>query len=95
MDHWLKKIGNSTVYTCVFTTLKMFTIHTYSCTCERVFSKLTIVKNKLCGTIGHGIGRYERLESLLLLFTEQEMVSKVDLNAVIYEFNYMNATTRF
>jgi hypothetical protein len=29
------------------------------------------------------------LESLLLLFTEQEMVSKVDLNAVIDEFNSM------
>jgi hypothetical protein len=55
-----------------------------SCMCERIFSKLTIVKNKLCITIGH-----ECLESLLLNFTEQEMVLKVDLNVVIYEFNNM------
>ncbi|XP_022170520.1 zinc finger MYM-type protein 1-like [Myzus persicae] len=80
---WLKTTGNSTVYTCVFKTLKMFTIiPVTSCTCERVFSKLTIVKNKLRSTMSQ-----ERLESLLLLFTEQEMVSKVDLNAVIDEFN--------
>uniref|UniRef100_A0A2S2Q6W6 HAT C-terminal dimerisation domain-containing protein n=1 Tax=Sipha flava TaxID=143950 RepID=A0A2S2Q6W6_9HEMI len=82
---WLKTSGNSTVYTCVFKTLKMFTIiPVISCTCERVFSKLTVVKNKLRSTMGQ-----ERLESLLLLFTEQEMVSKVDLNAVIDEFNSM------
>lgn len=82
---WLKTTGNSTVYTCVFKTLKMFTIiPVTSCTCERVFSKLTIVKNKLRSTMGQ-----ERLESLLLLFTEQEMVSKVDLDAVIDEFNSM------
>jgi len=38
---WLKTTGNSTVYTCVFKTLKMFTIiPVTSCTCERVFSKL-------------------------------------------------------
>ncbi|KAL4107373.1 hypothetical protein QTP88_017731 [Uroleucon formosanum] len=82
---WLKTTGNSTVYTCVFKTLKMFTIiPVTSCTCERVFSKLTIVKNKLRSTMSQ-----ERLESLLLLFTEQEIVSKVDLNAVIDEFNSM------
>ncbi|KAL4098838.1 hypothetical protein QTP88_023358 [Uroleucon formosanum] len=82
---WLKTTRNSTVYTCVFKTLKMFTIiPVTSCTCERVFSKLTIVKNKLRSTMSQ-----ERLESLLLLFTEQEIVSKVDLNAVIDEFNSM------
>ncbi|KAL4101269.1 hypothetical protein QTP88_021289 [Uroleucon formosanum] len=84
---WLKTTGNSTVYTCVFKTLKMFTIiPVTSCTCERVFSKLTIVKNKLRSTMSQ-----ERLESLLLLFTEQEIVSKVDLNAVIDEFNSMES----
>jgi len=31
----------------------------------------------------------ECFESLLLLFTEQKMVTKVDLNAVIDEFNSM------
>ncbi|KAL4141956.1 hypothetical protein QTP88_004495 [Uroleucon formosanum] len=57
---WLKTTGNSTVYTCVFKTLKMFTIiPVTSCTCERVFSKLTIVKNKLRSTMSQ-----ERLESL-------------------------------
>jgi hypothetical protein len=82
---WSKTSGNSTVYTCVFKTLKMFTIIPVTrCTCERVFSKLTDVKTKLRSTMG-----LDRLESLLLLFTEQEMVSKVDLNAVIDKFNSM------
>lgn len=54
------KTGNSTVYTWVFRTLKMFTIiPIITCTCERVFSKLIIVKNKLCSTMGQ-----ERLKSL-------------------------------
>jgi len=63
----------------------MFTIILVtSCTCERVSSKSTVVKNKLRSIISQ-----EYLESLLLLFKEQEMVSKVDLNAVIDEFNSM------
>jgi hypothetical protein len=32
---------------------------------------------------------HERLELLLLLITEQEMISNVDLDAVTHEFNNM------
>lgn len=48
---------------------------------EHIFSKLTLVKNKLCQTMGQ-----ERLEWFLRLFTEQEMVSKVDLSSITDEF---------
>ncbi|CAI6377037.1 unnamed protein product [Macrosiphum euphorbiae] len=54
-----------------------------SCTCERTFSKLTIVKNKLRNTIGQ-----ERLNALLFLFVEQELTNSVDVNSVIDEFKH-------
>jgi len=48
----LKTTENSPVYTCGFKTLKMFTIIlVISCMFERVFSKLTVVKNKLSSTM--------------------------------------------
>ncbi|KAL4088724.1 hypothetical protein QTP88_023808 [Uroleucon formosanum] len=47
-------------------------------------SKTVVLPSVLWSTMSQ-----ERLESLLLLFTEQEIVSKVDLNAVIDEFNSM------
>jgi hypothetical protein len=53
-----------------------------SCTCERVFSKMTIMKSKLRSTM-----KQERLDSLLLLFTEQELTSGINLDSVIDEFN--------
>ena len=60
----------------------MFTIiPVTSCTCETIFSKLSIVKNKLRCTMGQ-----DRLESLLLIFTEQELACKLDFNEIIDEF---------
>jgi len=81
---WLKITGNSTIYTCVFKTLKMFTIiPVTSCTFEWVFFKINRCKKQITQWVKNV------WESLLLLFTEQEMVSKVDLNLVIDEFNSM------
>jgi len=52
-----------------------------SCSCERVFLKLNIVKSKLRSTMAQ-----DRLESLILLLTEQEMASNVEVDLVFNEF---------
>jgi len=66
----------------MYLVFKMFTvIPVTSCTCERVFFKLSIVKNKLRCTIYQ-----DRLELLLLIFTEQELACKLDINEITDEF---------
>ncbi|KAF0751434.1 zinc finger MYM-type protein 1-like [Aphis craccivora] len=69
---WLKtNIYSRSTYSCFYKTLQLFTIIPFtSCTCERVFLKMTIVKTKLRSTM-----KQERLDSLLLLFTEQKLTS--------------------
>jgi len=52
-----------------------------SCTCERSFSKLSIIKLKLRTTITQ-----YRLYTLILLSVEQELAVKVDTDAVIDDF---------
>ncbi|CAI6354123.1 unnamed protein product [Macrosiphum euphorbiae] len=61
------------------------TIPVTSCSCERVFSKLPIVKSKLRSTM-----LQERLESFLLLLVEQEKLMNVQIEEVIDEFKSMN-----
>lgn len=66
----------------MYLVLKIFTkIPVTSCTCERIFSKLSIVKNNLRCTLGQ-----DRLESFLLILTEQELACKLYFNAIIDEF---------
>ena len=80
---WLKTNNSISTYSCFYKTLQLFTvIPVTSSTCERVFSKITIIKTKLRSTM-----KQERLDSLLLLFTEQELTSGVDMDSVIDEFN--------
>lgn len=68
-----------------FTVLKLFSvIPVTSCSCERVFSKLTIVKNKLRNSM-----QQDRLDSLVLMFTEQEITSSVNRDTVIEQFKNM------
>jgi len=79
---WLSQYDRSSIFKQFCCCLKMFTIiPVTSCTCERTFSKLTIVKNKLRNTISQ-----ERLSALLFLFVEQELTNSVDVNNVIDEF---------
>ncbi|XP_050056135.1 zinc finger MYM-type protein 1-like [Aphis gossypii] len=79
---WLKESGRLDIFNNMYLVLKMFTIiPVTSCTCERVFSKLSIVKNKLRCTMCQ-----DRLESLLLIFTEQELACKLDFNEIVDEF---------
>lgn len=49
-----------------------------SCTCERSFAKLSIVKSKLQRTISQ-----DKLNTIMLLSVEQELTVKVDTDAVI------------
>lgn len=81
---WLSQYDRASIFKQFFCCLKMFTIiPVTSCTCERTFSKLTIVKNKLRNTIGQ-----ERLNALLFLFVEQELTNNVNVNSVIDEFKH-------
>ena len=52
---------------------------------EWVFSKLNIVKSKLRNTMAQ-----DCLESLILVFTEKEMASNVEVDLVINEFNNLS-----
>lgn len=81
---WLSQYDRSSIFKQFCCCLKMFTIiPVTSCTCERTFSKLTIVKNKLRNTISQ-----ERLNALLFLFVEQELTNNFDINSVIDEFKH-------
>jgi len=83
---WLKDSGRYNIFNCFFKILQMFSIiPVTSCSCERVFSKLNIVKSKLRNTMAQ-----DRLESLILLFTEQEMASNVEVDLVINEFSNLS-----
>jgi len=52
-----------------------------NCTCERSFSKLSIVKSKFRTTMTQ-----DRSNTLMLLSVEQELTMKIDTDAVIDNF---------
>lgn len=80
--NWLKMNNYKNTFSCFYRVLQLFSvIPVTSCSCERAFSKLTIVKNKLRSTM-----KQDRLDSLLLLFVEQELTANVDTNEVIDTF---------
>lgn len=56
----------------------------YNYICERSFSKHSIIKNELRGTICHNL--QEMLDDLLFLFVEQKLLFVIDLNDDIIEF---------
>jgi hypothetical protein len=66
----------------IFKVLQEFTtIPVTSCSCERAFSKMAIVKNKLRCTMAQ-----ERLDALLIIFVEQEIAKSLEMEEVIDEF---------
>jgi len=60
-----------------------------SCSCERTFSKLNLVKTKLGSTMGQ-----ERLDGLLNMFIEQEQAYNVDYEEVIDIFKTLDPTSK-
>ncbi|CAI6357084.1 unnamed protein product [Macrosiphum euphorbiae] len=65
------------------------TILVTSCSCERAFSKLTMVKSKLRSTMTQ-----QRLDSLMFLFIEQQMTNNINYDDVIEEFKVMTPSKR-
>ena len=65
------------------------TIPVTSCSCERAFSKMAIVKNKLRSTMAQ-----ERLDALLTIFIEQEIVNSLDMEEIIDEFKTLTSIQR-
>uniref|UniRef100_A0ABD2XBT5 HAT C-terminal dimerisation domain-containing protein n=1 Tax=Trichogramma kaykai TaxID=54128 RepID=A0ABD2XBT5_9HYME len=79
---WLSKHERQVTYENVYKLLAQFaTIPVTSCTCERSFSKLKIVKTKLRSTM-----LQDRLDNLLLPFIEQELAAKAEEEKIIEEF---------
>lgn len=60
-----------------------------SCTCERKFSKLSIVKTKLCSTM-----KQERLDGLLTMFIEKELAYNINVDEVIETFKTLTPIER-
>jgi len=64
---WMQKNEKYKIYT-AFNAIQSFSVISVTrCSCERAFSKLTHVKTKLRSTT-----KQDRLESLVLLYVEQE-----------------------
>lgn len=59
----------------------MLTIPVSSAGCERVFSKLNLVKDELRSTMGN-----ERLNSLMLIAVEKDIAEKQDLQILVDTF---------
>ena len=67
----------------------LITVPVTSAECERSFSKLALIKNKLRSTCGQ-----ERLERLLMCSVERDVVQRIDMNHVIDRFDRMNRRIR-
>ena len=93
LHQWIDFL-NSNNRTCIFLhfykVIVLFTtIPVTTCSCERAFSKLTIVKTKLRSTMTQ-----ERLDAFMFLFIEQQMTTNINYDEVIEEFKMMIPTKR-
>ncbi|KAF0685511.1 zinc finger MYM-type protein 1-like [Aphis craccivora] len=85
LHQWIDFLNsNNRTIIVLFTTIPVTT-----CSCERAFSKLTIVKTKLRSTMIQ-----ERLDALMFLFIEQQMTTNINYDEVIEEFKVMIPTKR-
>ncbi|XP_008186212.1 uncharacterized protein LOC103310277 [Acyrthosiphon pisum] len=93
IHNWLDKLKKNDLsksFPNIFKTLSLFvTIPVTSCSCERAFSKLSLVKNKLRNQM-----LQERLECLLMIFLEQEMATNLDYEEIIEEFKILTPAIR-
>jgi hypothetical protein len=60
-----------------------------TCSCEKLFSKLSIVKTKFISAM-----LQKRLDNLLSMFIEQELAYNFNLDGVIETFNIIKSTKR-
>lgn len=86
-EEWIQWLTNynsdrAAIFNNFFKSIKSFVvIPVTSCSCERSFSKLSIVKSKLRSTMGQ-----DRLDGLLTMFIEQDMAYNIDVDEVIEYF---------
>lgn len=74
----------------IFKVLQEFTtILVTSCSCERAFSKMAIVLNKLRGTMNQA-----RLDALMTIFIEQEIAKSINFDEIIEEFQTLTSNQR-
>uniref|UniRef100_A0A2S2NXT3 Zinc finger MYM-type protein 1 n=1 Tax=Schizaphis graminum TaxID=13262 RepID=A0A2S2NXT3_SCHGA len=95
IDKWIKWLtepysGRETIYFNFFKALQIYmAIPVTSCTCERTFSKLSLVKTKLRSTMNQ-----ERLDGLLTMFIEQELAYNINVDEVIETFKTLTPIER-
>lgn len=90
IHQWLKNLSDLGNFINIHKTLKLFTtIPVTTCSCERTFSKLSIVKTKLRSQM-----KQDRLDSIMMIFVEQELASQINPENVIDEFKSMYPSTR-
>lgn len=87
---WLAELDRGKTYeNCASLFQKFSVIPVSSCSCERSFSKMSVVKTKLRSTM-----KEERLNSLLVPFVEQNLAVETSVQDVIDEFKKMVPFTR-
>ena len=83
----MKVTGLHRVYAELYELYRIFvTLPVTTASCERSFSKLTIVKNKLRSTMSQ-----DRLQSLLILSVESDLTDKVPFEPVVERFALMRS----
>ncbi|CAI6367112.1 unnamed protein product [Macrosiphum euphorbiae] len=87
---WLSSCDRQNIFNSITKAFKLsITMRVTSCSCERTFSKLNLVKTKLRSTMSQ-----ERLDGLLNMFIEQEQAYNVDYEEVIDIFKTLDPTSK-
>ena len=83
----MKVTGLRTVYAEMYELYHIFvTLPVTTASCERSFSKIAIVKNKLRSTMPQ-----DRLQSLSILFVENDITRNIEFDLVIERFALMKS----
>lgn len=94
-DTWIKWLtefnsGRETIFNNIFKMLKIFiTIPVTSCSCERAFSKLSLIKTKLRSTM-----HQDRLDGLLTMSIEQKLAYNLNIDDIIEQFKILSPSER-
>ena len=62
-------------------TMSCLTLHLMSCSVERAFSKLKIIKSRLRSTMNQ-----ERLQSLMFMSIESDIMERLDTEKLVQDF---------